>query len=63
MILLQSEIDTWKTHPSDSKKDMLTCQRIFLAYNSEAVYYCMCAKTRRKMKRVEFNEWYEQISN
>lgn len=63
MILSQKEIDTWETHPSDSKKDMLTCQRIFLAYNSSATYYCMCSKTKRKMKRVEFNEWYDKISN
>ena len=63
MILLASEIETWETHPSDSKKDMLTCQRIFLAYNSSSQYYCMCEKTRRKMKRVEFNEWYAKIAN
>jgi hypothetical protein len=63
MILLQSEIDTWQTHPSDSKKDMLTCQRIFLAYNSDAEYYCMCSKTKRKIKRVQFNEWYAKNAN
>jgi hypothetical protein len=63
MILSQKDNEVWETHPSDSKKDMLTCQRIFLAYNIDASYYCMCGKIKRKILRVQYNEWYAKGSN
>ena len=63
MILSQREIDIWEKHPTDSKRDLHARQRIFLAYNPESQYYCMCGLTKRKIKYVQFNEWYAEITN
>ena len=64
MIILSKEHrDKWLEHPTDSKRDMLRKQRVFMHYNKDHRKNCMCTVVTRKLFFVKFNEWYAKIGN